>query len=271
LIISEGPCTTYTVTKPAGGDDAPRALDSFDLRAGPIDELPENAEELLEHGRGLGDGARRRIDLTGERPWVKGLVRIRQGIETITTCAGWIAKWLVVAVFAVGIVNVILRYYGRWSAQNLTSNRWIETQWYIFGLIFLLGFPYILREQINPRVDFWYANFSDKRKALIDFVGHLLFLLPFTWLAMRVLWTPVLTSFGRNSDGSWDSWRVWESWEQSPDPDGWPRAPIKGAILLGFFLLFLQTIAELIKTGFVLVNRADLAGRAERHVPLRVE
>ena len=271
MIIALGACTTLTVSGFSGGDDARHDPGSSTLHAGPLDQLPEEVEQTLEEGRALGDHAVRGIDLSAESVWVRTLMRIRQGIEGITSVAGWISKWLVVAVFAVGIVNVILRYAGRWTEQNLTSNRWIETQWYIFGLIFLLGFPYILREQVNPRVDFWSVNFSEKRRALIDLLGHLFFLLPFTWLAMRVLWTPVLTSFGQNRDGSWDTWQVWETWEKSPDPDGWPRAPIKAAILVGFFLLFLQTIAELIKTGFVLANRRDLAARPERHVPLRVE
>jgi TRAP-type mannitol/chloroaromatic compound transport system permease small subunit len=200
----------------------------------------------------------------------RALLALRRVIERISDAAGWVSKWAVLGVFTVGIVNVTLRYAGRWTSQNLSSNRWLETQWYLFGIIFLFGFPYILKTQVNPRVDFWYTNFSLKRKALIDFVGHLLFLLPFTWLAMRILWDPLLTSWGRTASG-WGSWRVWETWEQSPDPGGLPRAPIKSAILLGFVMLFLQTIAELIKTGFVLAGRSDLVEIKVLEAPLRVE
>lgn len=200
----------------------------------------------------------------------RALLALRRAIEHISDAAGWVSKWAVLGVFTVGIVNVTLRYAGRWTSQNLSSNRWLETQWYLFGIIFLFGFPYILKTQVNPRVDFWYTNFSLKRKALIDFVGHLLFLLPFTWLAMRILWDPLLTSWGRTATG-WNGWQFWETWEQSPDPGGLPRAPIKSAILLGFVLLFLQTIAELIKTGFVLAGRSDLVEIKVLEAPLRVE
>ena len=200
----------------------------------------------------------------------RALLAFRRVIERISDTAGWVSKWAVLAVFTVGIVNVTLRYLGRWTSQNLSSNRWLETQWYLFGIIFLFGFPYILKSQVNPRVDFWYTNFSLKRKALIDFVGHLLFLLPFTWLAMRILWDPLMTSWGRTASG-WNGWKVWDTWEKSPDPGGLPRAPIKSAILLGFVMLFLQTIAELIKTGFVLAGRSDLVEIKVLEAPLRVE
>lgn len=195
--------------------------------------------------------------------------RLVRGVDRLSTVCGEIAKYLVIAVFAVGIVNVALRYAGRWTGSSLSSNRWIETQWYLFGAIFLLGFPYVLRHQLNPRVDFWYTNFSARRKALIDGVGHLVFLLPFTWLALRVLWTPTLTSFGRSPDGSWRTWRVWEIWEQSPDPDGLPRAPIRGLIVVGFVLLGVQTIAEIVRAALVVSGRTELA--VDRDEPLRVE
>jgi TRAP-type mannitol/chloroaromatic compound transport system permease small subunit len=200
----------------------------------------------------------------------RALLGLRRIIEHISDAAGWVSKWAVLGVFTVGIVNVTLRYLGRWTSQNLSSNRWLETQWYLFGIIFLFGFPYILKTQVNPRVDFWYTDFSLKRKALIDFVGHILFLLPFTWLAMRILWDPLLTSWGRTASG-WNGWKVWNTWERSPDPGGLPRAPIKSAILLGFVMLFLQTIAELIKTGFVLAGRSDLVEIKVLEAPLRVE
>jgi TRAP-type mannitol/chloroaromatic compound transport system permease small subunit len=233
----------------------------------------ERHADALDAGRALDEHAEfhAHLDVSRQPFVVRALHHLRNAIERITSVSGSISKWLVAGVFLSGIVNVVLRYAGRWFERNLTSNRWIETQWYLFALVFLLGFPYILREQVNPRVDFWYSGFSIKRKAIIDFVGHLLFLLPFCWLALRVNWGPILTSFGRNRDGSWDTWRVWETWEQSPDPSGWPRAPIKAAIWVGFALLLLQTIAELIKAGFVLTNRAALAGVAERDTPLRVE
>ncbi|RMH77762.1 MAG: TRAP transporter small permease subunit [Actinomyces sp.] len=201
----------------------------------------------------------------------RALVRLVRGIEHVSDAAGAVSALLVLVVFVVGIVNVALRYLGRWTEQSLTNNTWIESQWYLFGAIFLLGFPWVLKEQINPRVDFWYAGYSARRKAWIDFVGHLIFLVPFCFVALRILWDPILTSFGRRPDGSFPTWKVWEIWEQSPDAGGLPRAPIKGAIYVGFVLLGLQAVAEVIKAGFVVVGRDHLVPRKERVAPLRIE
>ena len=89
---------------------------------------------------------------------------------------------------AVGFVNVLLRYIGRYQHRALTSNRYIEGQWMFFGAIFLLAFPYILKHNVNVRVDFWFQTLSAKRKALIDFVGHLVGLVPYCLFALWVNW-----------------------------------------------------------------------------------
>lgn len=93
-----------------------------------------------------------------------------------------------------------------------------------------------LKHGINVRVDLIYAHWPTRRKAILDFVGHLLFLIPFCLLAIWVTINPVLTAWGRLPNGGW------VPWEQSPDPGGLPRAPIKTMIIIAFVLLLLQTI-----------------------------
>lgn len=184
---------------------------------------------------------------------------------------GWLARWLVPACVVVAFVNVVLRYVGRYQGRPLTSNRYIEAQWMLFGAIFLLAFPYILKRNVNVRVDFWFQNFSRKRQALIDLVGHLLALVPYCLFALWVNWDYALTSVFQKGE-RWGTWRVWDVWEQSPDADGLPRGPIKALILVAFVFLLVQTLAELVKLGFVLTGKADLAApEAQSEAPLRVE
>lgn len=199
------------------------------------------------------------------------LLRYQRAIDATSEGLGWVAKWLVPACVAVGFVNVLLRYIGRFQNRALTSNRYVELQWMLFGAIFLLAFPYILKHGVNVRVDFWYQSFTRKRKALIDFVGHVVGLVPYCVLALWASWDYTFMSLFQKGE-RWSTWQVWELWEQSPDANGLPRAPIKLLLLLGFFFLLLQTIAELIKLGFVLAEREELAAPEELpDAPLRVE
>ena len=191
--------------------------------------------------------------------------------DAISEALGWLAKWLVPSCVLVGFVNVLLRYIGRIQNRSLTSNRYVELQWMLFGAIFLLVLPYVLKHAINVRVDFLYATFSRRRQALIDFCGHLIGLVPYCVLALWVNWDYALTSLFQKGE-RWGTWQVWEVWEQSPDARGLPRAPIKVLVLVGFCFLLVQTLAELVKLGFVLTEKAAVAAPEEPpETPLRVE
>jgi TRAP-type mannitol/chloroaromatic compound transport system permease small subunit len=198
------------------------------------------------------------------------LLGYQRTVDTLSEGLGWIAKWLVPTVVVVGFVNVLLRYIGRWQNRALTSNRYVELQWMLFGAIFLLVFPYVLKHGINVRVDFIYQRFSRKVQALIDFVGHLLSLVPYCLFAIWVVWDYALTSLFQRSP-RWDTWRVWDVWEKSGNAGGLSPAPIKILLLLGFVFLLLQTVAELIKLGFVLGEKEQLAAPEIQEEPLRVE
>jgi TRAP-type mannitol/chloroaromatic compound transport system permease small subunit len=127
----------------------------------------------------------------------------------------------------------------------------------LFGAIVLLVLPYILKHNINVRVDVFSQHFSKKRQALIDFAGHLMALVPFCLFALWVNWDFVLRSLFQKGE-RWGTWKVWEIWEQSPDADGLPRGPIKALVLVGFAFLLLQTVAELIRLGSVLAGKAEV-------------
>lgn len=177
--------------------------------------------------------------------------------DAVTEACGWIARVLVAILIPVGFLNVFLRYVGRYTETQLVNNTWIEAQWYLYGVIFLLMFPYLLRHDGNVRVDFWYAERSDRVKAVIDLIGHMVGLVPFTALAIWVSWRPVR-----------DSWSIWE---QSPDPGGLPRAPLKALILVAFILLGIQALATLIRLVVFLTGREARLSLGEREAPMRIE
>lgn len=225
------------------------------------------AEELLE------DLAKVEVEKPIEVPrGVLGvLYRIRVGIEAVSVWTGRLARALVWLVFILGLFAVVTRYIARFIERDIIIGELFDLQWMVFGAMTLLGLNYGVLEGVNPRIDFWWANFSAKRKAWIDLIFHTFFLLPFLIMSISILWGYSLSAMGRSFDGSWSTWKVWEIWEQSTDAGGLARGPIKLVMLIGFILMATQIIAEIIKQILVLKDREDLAGIKEQHVPLRVE
>ncbi len=199
------------------------------------------------------------------------LYRVLRAIEATTTAAGnvaWVLAWVI---FVLGLFNVVTRYVARYIERDIIIGEIFDLQWMLFGALILLGLSYGVHAGVNPRIDFWWANFSNKTKAIIDLVIHSVLFLPFLIMSMNILWGWALSGMGRSFDGSWSTWKVWEIWEQSADAGGLPRGPIKLMILLGFFLMAAQIIAEIIKQILVLMGNEDLAGVATSEAPLRVE
>lgn len=179
---------------------------------------------------------------------MKGLLQLSRAIDTLIEAIGRLLPFLVMILIGAGFYNVVARYVGRFLQVRLTNNSAIEIQWYLYSVLFFLGFAYILKHNVNVRVDFLYAKWPAKRRALIDFWGTLLFLIPFCILGIVVTINPVLASWGRLPNGNWGMWEI------SPDPDGLPRAPIKSMIIVAFVLLLAQAISQLIKYAAVLTN-----------------
>ncbi|MEM7119375.1 MAG: TRAP transporter small permease subunit [Chloroflexota bacterium] len=196
---------------------------------------------------------------------MEGLFKYTRAIDWFTEKVGHLAIYFVLLTVAIGFLNVVLRYVGFLLEIRLTSNRFIETQWYLYSLIFFLGFAYILKNGINVRVDFWFAEQSRRTQAWIDLIGHFIALIPFCIIGLWVTYQPVLRSWGLQSNGEWGNWEI------SPDPDGWPRAPIKTMILIAFAMLLLQAIAEVIKLIAILRGQEHLVDVAELDAPIRIE
>src|SRR6056297_1877491 len=138
-----------------------------------------------------------------------------------------------VVLVGLGAATAALRYVGRPLGVSLTSNAFLEGQWYLFSAVFLLAAAWALRENAHVRVDVLYGRLGPRGKAWTDLLGTLLFLLPFCAL---MLWA--------TGPSVAESWAVREV---SPDPGGLPRWPIKALVPVAFVLLFLQGIAQAIK------------------------
>ena len=174
------------------------------------------------------------------------LLRIADAIDLLNEWIGRLTYWLVLLMVAVGVWNVIGRYIGRIVGINLTSNAFIEIQWYLFDIVFLFGAAYALKYNEHVRVDIFYKGWSRRRQALANFLGNILFLIPFSSLIIYYSWGTIA-----------NSWRIKEI---SPDPGGLLRYPIKSAIIVGFILLILQGISEAIKNWNIyqnITNRED--------------
>lgn len=212
--------------------------------------------------------------------------------DRFTDWLGNLPVYIVLITILVGFLNVVLRYTGELTGTKLTNNVVIELQWYLYTLIFLLGFSYILKNQVNVRVDFWYADQSPKVKASIDLIGHFIALLPFCLLALYITLDPIQSSWGKLPNDSWcfedestttgdrilyfvDIFNFSGNYcgEVSPDPNGLNRAPIKSVVYVTFLLLLLQAIAEVIKLVSVLIGRQEEFGieLPEPEAPIRIE
>jgi TRAP-type mannitol/chloroaromatic compound transport system permease small subunit len=158
---------------------------------------------------------------------------VARAIDALTGAIGRAVAWLALLMVLVGAFNASARYAGRYLGLHLSSNAWIELQWYLFSIVFLLGAAHALREDAHVRVDVVFGRLSERARALIDIAGTVLLLVPF---AAFVLWVsvPVVRA----------SWRVREV---SPDPGGLPRYPLKALILVCFALLLLQAVSQLAK------------------------
>jgi TRAP-type mannitol/chloroaromatic compound transport system permease small subunit len=198
---------------------------------------------------------------------MQALLRLSRMIDALIERIGRLTGWMITCMILIGLYNVIVRYLGRFIGRTLSSNLYLELQWYLFSIVFFFGFAYVLRYNQNVRVDFLYAKWPVKRRALINLVGDLLFMIPFCIMGIIVALNPVLASWGRLPDGSWGEW------ELSPDANGLPRAPIKSMIIVGFALLLLQAISETIKHVAVLTDAAEseIIVAAEDYQPVRTE
>lgn len=156
------------------------------------------------------------------------LLKLSGLIDGLTARVGKVTFWLVLAMTIVSAGNATVRF-----AFDYSSNGLLEIQWYLFAAVFLLCSPYTLQKNEHVRIDVLSSKLSPRGLAVIDIIGSLFFLLPMVTL---VLWMslPLVA----------DSFRIGE---MSANAGGLIRWPVKALLPLGFTLLALQGISELIK------------------------
>jgi TRAP-type mannitol/chloroaromatic compound transport system permease small subunit len=154
-------------------------------------------------------------------------------IDRFNRRIGVVLRWIALGMILIGAYAAVGRYLTPIVGIRLAPNVLNELQWYLFTVIFLMGAAYGLERDIHIRVDILYSRGTAKKRAWIDLLGSLFFLIPFCVLMLVVAWPWVLNS--------------WAQMEVSPDPGGLPRYPIKSLILVSFALLLLQGVGETIK------------------------
>lgn len=161
------------------------------------------------------------------------LLRVSRLIDRLNDALGRGVSWLALAMVLLGAFNAVARWLGRFVGRDLSSNAYLEGQWYLFSLLFLLGAAWVLREDRHVRVDVLYGRLSERGKAWVDLAGGLIFLLPFCAFALVVSFPSVANSVA--------------ILEVSADPGGLPRWPLKAMLLVSFGLLALQGSSEIVK------------------------
>ena len=163
------------------------------------------------------------------------LLKISSIIDLINEWIGRLTYWLVLLMVAIGAYNAIASAVGKRIQKSLTSNTFLELQWYLFSIVFLLAAAYALKHNEHVRVDVFYQNWSRKQQALINFLGTILFQITFSILVIYFSLPWIINSWG----------------EVSSDPGGLPRDPLKVMIIVSFILLILQGISEAIKNWHI--------------------
>jgi TRAP-type mannitol/chloroaromatic compound transport system permease small subunit len=168
---------------------------------------------------------------------MNALLSFSRAIDAMNRFIGRWTSWLILVTVIISAGNAIMR-----KLFNMSSNAWLEAQWYLFGTVFLFCAAWTLLDNEHIRIDVLSSRFSQRARNIVELVGHGLFLLPFTILMLVDTLPFAVTSLRIN--------------EQSNNAGGLPVWPAKFILLIGFGLLFLQGISELIKR--IAIMRGEL-------------
>ncbi|MBB4370296.1 TRAP-type mannitol/chloroaromatic compound transport system permease small subunit [Bradyrhizobium sp. cir1] len=159
---------------------------------------------------------------------MQALLRLSSRIDAFTRWTGKRIAWLIVVAVVISAVNAIVR-----KTFDTSSNSWLELQWVLFSIVFLLCAPWTLLDNEHIRIDIVNNTLPKKARNVIDVVGHVFFLIPIC-IVMIITGVPFFQrSFHIN--------------EQSGNAGGLPQWPAKSLIMIGFAFLLVQGISELIK------------------------
>lgn len=159
-------------------------------------------------------------------------------VDRFSLLCGKLIMWLVLGATLISAGNAVMR-----KAFNIGSNAYLEIQWYLFAGVFMLGVGYVMLKNGHVRIDFISSKLSKRTNAIIDSIGIVVFTIPLSIIMIDLGW-PYF-------------YNAWTSGEMSQNAGGLIRWPVVALIPLGFLILLLQALSELIKRiGFL---RGDLA------------
>ena len=159
---------------------------------------------------------------------MQSLLKMSRGIDAFTRWTGKRLAWLILLAVVVSAINAIVR-----KTFDMSSNSWLELQWVLFSIVFLLCSPWTLLDNEHIRIDIVNNSLPKKLRDSIDVMGHAIFLMPLT-IVMIITGVPFFR-------------RSFEINEQSGNAGGLPQWPAKSLVMLGFAFLLVQAISELIK------------------------
>jgi len=169
---------------------------------------------------------------------VAALLKLSRLIDWISEWIGKLVIWLVLAAVLISAGNAIMR-----KAFNISSNAYLEVQWYLYAAVFMLGAAYVFLHNGHVRIDFISSRLSKRTNAIIDAIGIVAFLIPLCVILIDLSWPYFI--------------RAYDSGEMSENAGGLIRWPVLGLIPLGFATLLLQALSELIKRVAFLVGARD--------------
>jgi TRAP-type mannitol/chloroaromatic compound transport system permease small subunit len=170
------------------------------------------------------------------------LLKLSRLIDSLNEFVGrWLA-WLVLAAVLISAANAIVR-----KAFDTSSNAFLEIQWYLFAAVFLLAAGYTLLRQEHVKIDVVLHNFSRRTQIKVEIFGLVAFLMPFVFAVVDLVWPLVV--------------RAYVSGEMSSNAGGLIRWPVFVMVPLGFALLGLQGVSELIKRIAFLRGLIDDPGK----------
>lgn len=177
---------------------------------------------------------------------MKFFLRLSRLIDAANRKAGLGVSWLILAMTIVSALNALSR-----KLFNASSNAFLEIQWYLFAAVFLLAAGYTLLSNEHVRVDILNSRLATRARLWIELLCTVLFLFPFTLLVLWYGWPYFMLSF--------------DSGEWSLNAGGLLLWPVKLLIPVGFLLLFLQGVSQLIKIAAAIAGRLDAGPLLDRH------
>jgi TRAP-type mannitol/chloroaromatic compound transport system permease small subunit len=159
---------------------------------------------------------------------LQSLLKMSRGIDAFTKWTGKRLAWLILVAVVVSAINAIIR-----KAFDTSSNSWLELQWVLFSIVFLLCSSWTLLDNEHIRIDIVNNMMPKKVRDSIDVIGHVFFLMPLC-VVMIITGVPFFL-------------RSWQINEQSGNAGGLPQWPAKSLIMIGFAMLLVQGVSELIK------------------------